>query len=175
MIAVAFFSDGVIRRVISVPDYPSILANTGPGETAYEIPENAAYSFPIDIAKVRSFYHSRIDGAAGEERSKYITDVPGQAQTYQRKEDEARRWVEGDDAAHPELYPFMIAEAGMRAVPIVQVRDEIMAQVNALAPLAALIEAKRICAKRAVDAAEDIPGIAGAADVDWSPSLSGDA
>ena len=167
MISVAFFSDGVIRRVINVPDYPSVLANTGPGETAYEIPENAAYSFPIDLAKVRAFYHARIDAEAGAERSKYITDVPGQAQTYQRKEDEARRWSEGDEAAHPELYPFMIAEATMRAVPIEQVRDEILAQVNALAPLAAMIEAKRICAKRAVDAAEDIPGIAGAAAVDW--------
>ncbi|MCK0533396.1 hypothetical protein [Sphingobium agri] len=166
-IAFAVYRDGAIHRVANVPDYPTMLASTGPGEVSYEIPAASAIFFPIDLAKVRAFYHARIDAAAGEERSKYITDVPGQAQTYQRKEDEARRWTEGDEAAHPELYPFMIAEAEMRAVPIDQVRDEILAQVNALAPLAAMIEAKRICAKRAVDAAEDIPGIAGAAAVDW--------
>lgn len=167
MIAAAFYRGGMLHRVLNVPDYPSIISNTGQDEVGYELPPEAVFSFPIDLAKVRAFYHARIDVAAGEERSKYITDVPGQAQTYQRKEDEARRWVEGDETAHPVLYPFMIAEATMRAVPVAQVRDEILAQVNALAPLAAMIEAKRICAKRAVDAAEDIPGIAAAAAIDW--------
>lgn len=167
MIAAAFYRGGTLNRVLSVPDYPSIISNTGPDEVGYEIPPEAAFSLPIDLGKVRAFYHARIDAAAGAERSKYITDVTGQAQTYQRKEDEARRWADGDEAVHPELYPFMIAEADMRGIPIAQVRDEIMAQVNALAPLAALIEAKRICAKRAVNAAEDIPGIAMAANVDW--------
>ena len=166
-LAFAVFRDGTMLTVRSVPDHPSMIASMGPGEVAYEIPPEAAFELPVDRAKVRAFYHARIDAEAGAERSKYITDVPGQAQTYQRKEDEARRWSEGDEATHPELYPFMIAEATMRAVPIEQVRDEIMAQVNALAPLAAMIEAKRICAKRAVDGAEDIPGIAGAAAVDW--------
>ena len=167
MIAAAYFRDGTTTRIIGVPDYPSLIANTEAGEIGYEVPLLAVSEFPIKLDMVRAFYHARIDVAAGAERSKYITDVPGQAQTYQRKEDEARRWSEGDEAAHPELYPFMIAEADMRGVPIEQVRDEILAQVNALAPLAAMIEAKRICAKRAVDAAEDIPGIAGAAAVDW--------
>ena len=166
-VAAAYYKGGELVRVISVPDYPTLLANTGPDEVGYEVPLLAVASFPIDLAKVRAFYNARIDAEAGAERSKYITDVPGQAQTYQRKEDEARRWSDGDEVAHPELYPFMIAEADMRAAPIEQVRDEIMAQVNALAPIAAMIEAKRICAKRAVDAAEDIPGIADAAAVDW--------
>ena len=170
IVAAAYFKEGTMTRVISVPDYPTLLTNTGPDEVGYEVPILAVESFPIKMDLVRAFYHARIDTEAGVERSKYITDVPGQAQTYQRKEDEARRWSEGDEATHPELYPFMIAEAEMRAVPIAQVRDEIMAQVNALAPLAALIEAKRICAKRAVDAAEDIPGIAEAANVVWTPS-----
>ena len=167
MIAIAIYEGASIRHVTTVPDHSSALSSVRPTETFYEIPPEATLFLPIDMAIVRAFYRARIDAAAGAERSKYITDVPGQAQTYQRKEDEARRWIEGDEAAHPELYPFMIAEAGMRGVPIAQVRDEIMAQVNALAPLAAMIEAKRICAKRAVDAAEDIPGIADAAAVNW--------
>lgn len=167
-LAAAYYKGGELIRVISVPDYPTLLANTGPDEAGYEVPFRAVETFPIKLELVRAFYHDRIDAEAGAERSKYITDVPGQAQTYQRKEDEARRWSEGDDAAHPELYPFMIAEADMRNVPIAQVRDEIMAQVNALAPLAAIIEAKRICAKRAVDVAPSIQAIAQAAAVNWT-------
>lgn len=34
-----------------------------------------------------------IDSAAGQTRLKYITSVPGQAETYQRKEQQAREWA----------------------------------------------------------------------------------
>lgn len=167
MIAAAIYRDGALNRIVGVPDHPSILANTGPDEVGYAVPQQAVMTFPIDIPMIRAFYHERIDQEAGAFRSRFITDVPGQAQTYVRKEIEARSWVEGDEASNPDAYPFMIAEAAIRSVPIEQVRDEIMAQVNALAPIAALIEAKRIYAKRAVDDAADIPAIASAAAIDW--------
>ncbi|CAD7335405.1 hypothetical protein FIV32_02385 [Sphingomonadales bacterium 58] len=167
MIAAAYFKDGMMTRVIGVPDYPSLIASTEEGEVGYEIPLIAAQALPINLEVVRAFYHARIDQQAGACRSHFITSVPGQAQTYQRKEAEARAWTEGDEVANPDHYPFMLAEASVRGVTVAQVRDEIMEQVNQLVPLAAMIEAKRIHAKRLVDAAEDIPGIAGAAAVEW--------
>lgn len=36
---------------------------------------------------------ARVDDAAGRTRLKYITSVPGQAETYQRKEQQAREWA----------------------------------------------------------------------------------
>ncbi|MCK0531781.1 hypothetical protein [Sphingobium agri] len=167
MIAAAIYKDGAIARVITVPDYPAIASNMLEGEIGFEIPAQAAFSLPINLDLVRAFYHARIDQEAGTCRSRFITDVPGQAQTYLRKEAEARAWTEGDEVANPGLYPFMLAEASVRSVPIAQVRDEIMDQVNQLVPMAAMIEAKRIHAKRMVDAADDIPGIAAAAAVQW--------
>lgn len=169
MIAAAYYKDGVLVRLISVPDYPSLVANTGPDEVGYEVPVLAVQSLPPNLDLVRAFYHARIDQEAGICRSHFITDVPGQAQTYQRKEAEARAWTEGDEVANPGQYPFMLAEASVRGVPVAQVRDEIMEQVNQLVPMAAMIEAKRIHAKRLVDGAEDIPGIANAAAVEWLP------
>ena len=172
MIAAAIYRDGALNRIVGVPDHPSILANTGPDEVGYAVPQQAVMTFPIDMPMIRAFYHARIDQEAGEQRGKFITDVPGQAQTYQRKEAEARAWTEGDEVANPDAYPFMIAEATLRGVSVAQVRDDILAQVNALTPIAALIEARRICAKRAVDAAPDIPAIAQAATVDWMQGVS---
>ena len=167
MIAAAIYKDGQLNRVVSVPDHSAITSNVGEGEVGFAIPAQAAHFLPIDLNLIRAFYHERIDQEAGAFRSRFITDVPGQAQTYVRKEIEARSWVEGDEVSNPDAYPFMIAEAAIRSVPIEQVRDEIMAQVNALAPIAAMIEAKRIYAKRAVDDAADIPAIASAAVVEW--------
>lgn len=169
MIAAAIYSNGQMTRIVTMPDHSALSSNLGEGETSFEIPSDAAFSLPVDLAKVRAFYRSHVDRLVGEFRTQYITDVPGQAQTYQRKEDEARAWTEGDELANPGRYPFMIAEATLRDVPVSQVRDEIMVQVDALSPVAALIEAKRICAKRAIDAAEDIPGIAGAAHSIFAP------
>ena len=116
MIAAAIYKDGVMVRVITVPDHPAIASNMLEGEIGFEIPAQAAFSLPIDLALVRTFYHARIDQEAGACRSRFITSVPGQAQTYLRKEAEARAWTDGDEVAHPEAYPFMLVEAGVRGV-----------------------------------------------------------
>jgi hypothetical protein len=123
----------------------------------------------LNFAGVEEWLRTKIDTEAGAMRKLYITDVPGQAQTYERKEREARSWTAGDETANPGSYPFMIAEATVRAVPIEQVRDEIMAQVNALVPFAALIEAHRVAAKLAVAAAmPNLRDMVSAGSVDWA-------
>jgi hypothetical protein len=122
----------------------------------------------VDLAPVRTHLRDRIDAEAGATRMHFITDVPGQAQSYAKKEAEARAWTPGDDTAHPDLYPFMIAEATVRGVSVAQVRSEIVAQVDALIPIAARIEAHRAAAKIAVSAASAIPEMIAAATVDWN-------
>jgi hypothetical protein len=103
-----------------------------------EVDEGRTY-LALAPEPVKAIMRDLIDREAGEFRMRFITDVPGQAQTYANKEAEARLWVEGDEAVHPARYPFMLAEAQVRGVPIASVRSEIMAQVNLLTPLAALI------------------------------------
>lgn len=127
----------------------------------------------LNFVGVEEWLRAKIDNEAGAMRKLYITDVPGQAQTYERKEREARAWTAGDETANPGNYPFMIAEATVRGVPIAQVKAEIMAQVNALVPFAALIEAYRVAAKLAVAAAQpNLRDMAVAGSVDWASVMA---
>lgn len=140
-------------------------------EQLYVVPDGAvgnAFSSTPDFTALKTHLRAAVDAAAGAFRTRFITDVPGQAQTYERKEAEARAWTDGADAAQ---FPFMSTEAMVRSIPIAQVRAEIMAQVNALTPLAALIEAHRVVAKQAIDAATTLPAIIAAAEVDWEGLL----
>lgn len=138
------------------------------GLAAAVVPMVAVAVVPTDLELVKAYYRAIVDMEAGRFRMQYITDVPGQAQTYERKEVEARAWQEGDDLA---TYPFMAAEASLRGVDISVVRDDIMAQVNALIPLAAKIEARRLVTKQAITDAETIGAIVAASQVNWQAAL----
>lgn len=117
-----------------------------------------------DPDAIRAALHRKVDVEAGSIRAQFITDVPGQAQTYEKKEDEAKRWTTGGDAPQ---FPFLAAEASVRGVTIDQVQEEVLAQVAMLTPLAALIEAHRIAAKIAVTEAATVGAMVAAASVDW--------
>lgn len=174
MIGVAVFrADGTLKSLHGVPSPAAApaQANNLTGETWHLLPMEAMNSLPVDLAIVKDFYCARIDAGAGDARSRFITDVPGQAQTYEKKEAEARAWTAGDDAAHPERYPFMLAEAVATGQTIAEVRASIMAQVDLLTPIAARIEGARIAAKMSAQAAATIPEIAAAATVDWNAVL----
>lgn len=68
--------------------------------------------------------HSDIDNAAGQARLRYITSVPGQAETYQRKEAEARQWAGAGFTGSPP--PFIAAEADALQVSAQSVAQEII-------------------------------------------------
>lgn len=129
---------------------------------------NGVPTFAFDLEVIRASAYAMVDAAAGIARQRFITDVPGQAQTYERKEAEARRWQPGDPDGD---YPFMAAEASMTGETIVEVRDSIMAAVNQLVPLAAHIEGKRMAAKKAIAAEANIKGIVDVAQVDFLAGL----
>lgn len=151
-------------------DIRNVQAQTTETQTAYVVPESFfSLNRVPNYEALFVFLHKKIDGEAGAFRSRFITDAPGQAQTYERKEREARDWVEG--TSDPNDFPFMSAEATVTGKTIAQVRDSILAQVNALVPLAAQIEAHRIKAKQDVSSTNNVPDAFAATEVDWEMLL----
>lgn len=143
------------------------------GSTLFVVPDGSisnTWTGTPDFAVLKAMLGAQIDAGAGALRARFITDVPGQAQTYERKEREARAWTEGADDAD---FPFLATEASVRGVAIGTVRAEVMAQVNALTPMAALIEAHRMAAKIAIAGATTLPAIVAAAEIDWTAILGG--
>jgi hypothetical protein len=157
------------KQVVDVDGQPNGLGviELGRPGVVPETQPNGATHLVFDQQPVREALHLRIDEAAGLVRRRYITDVPGQAQTYERKEREAR-----SNSNDPAEVPFLDAEAQLRSVPIEQVRQEVMAQVEALIPLAAAIEAHRIHAKLSVTAMQNIRDMVAAANVDWEQVIA---
>lgn len=90
--------------------------------------------------------HRQIDASAGEFRRQFITDVPGQAETYVEKAAEAAAYAIDPNGA----YPFLAAEAAALGVPLADVADEVAATAAAWRALAAAIEGRRRGAKKAV-------------------------
>lgn len=143
------------------------------GSTLFVVPDGSisnTWTEMPDFTVLKAMLGAQIDAGAGALRARYITDVPGQAQTYERKEREARTWTDGADDAD---FPFLGTEASVRGITTAEVRAEVMAQVNALTPLAALIEAHRMAAKKGIEAAATLPAIVDAAAVDWDNVLGG--
>jgi hypothetical protein len=143
-------------------------------QSLFVIPDglmNPQFTTPLDFTRLRAWLHVMIDDQAGTFRKQFITDVPGQAQTYEKKEREARQWTTGDDVTHPELYPFLIAEATIRSVTVAQVRGEVMTQVNLLTPLAAAVEGHRLRLKNIVTTGTTLPDMMEASVFDWESLL----
>lgn len=118
---------------------------------------------PTALAEAQTAAQAQVDAAAGRARLRYITDVPGQQATYQRKEQQAREWsVLGFPLPAPS---FIQAEAdALGAHP-----QTVAQQVCALADYWAYvkgpeIEAARIAGKAAVRAAETLEAVQAALD-----------
>lgn len=118
---------------------------------------------PAAITQAQARAQAQVDDAAGRARLRYITDVPGQQATYQRKEQQAREWTE---AGYPEPAPsFIAAEAeALDTTP-----QAIAVQVITLADFWAYskgpeIEAARIKWKAAVRSATTLEAVQAALD-----------
>jgi len=141
---------------------------TPEGAGFYMVPDGSVsnmFEGTPDFSVLQNDLCNRIDREAGELRALFITDVPGQPQTYERKEREARAWTPESDPAN---FPFMTAEADERGIDIAVVQAEIMQQVETLIPLAARVEGRRIATKERIMKSTTLPGIISAYKVDWS-------
>ena len=173
----AGLSDFDVFEVVDAP-----LPEPGPGQTVREImPKKIAGTWtrqfdlveptPEAFAVHETSLHGLIDAEAGAFRTRFITDVPGQQQTYAEKETEARAWSADPGGS----YPFLAAEAAARGIAIADVAAEVIATADAWRGLGALIEATRIAGKRAVTAAKvagDWAAMDAAAQIDWEALLA---
>lgn len=134
------------------------------GTAILMVPPSLLSTPGIDMGLLRDHMKDQIDAEAGAIRKLFITDVPGQAQTYERKEAEARRWQDGDDLTD---FPFMAAEAEASGKSVAEICSSILTAVATLTPIAARIEGKRMAAKRAMDEAADLLALVNAKVIDW--------
>ena len=116
-----------------------------------------------DLTPLREAAKAKIDNAAEAERLKYLTNGSAQAMVYRAKQDEAAEFL-----ATGKLGPFIISEANALSMTHQQVVDRWVAMQAQWLQIAALIEAKRLVAKDAVDAAVTPAAIDAAASVSWS-------
>jgi hypothetical protein len=121
-------------------------------------------SLSAELATARKTAKAQVDAAVGKVRLAYITDTPGQALIYAAKEAEAAAFLALPEAPETlEQFPFIAAEVGTSSggTP-----DEIAQLYLNLAAIwetvGAQLEAARIGAKDAIDAAPDRPAIAAA-------------
>lgn len=129
-----------------------------PAEGETEADDPRPFARPIlDLTVVKAQIKAAIDGAAETERLKYITPGAGQAMTYQRKTEEARRLraaIGAEEEIVPADYPLLAATIGIDGNTIAEVADIVIGMDNAWAVIGGAIEATRLGAKAAVDAAQ---------------------
>lgn len=104
------------------------------------------------LERYRAEAYQAIDRVAGAARLRYITSVPGQAETYTRKEEQARSWAAtGFSGQAPS---FIAAEANALQLPSRQVAEEVIALADFWSlEKGPAIEAARIAGKAAVRSA----------------------
>lgn len=126
-----------------------------------------------DLLSVKATLKARVDAAAEVERMKHITAGSGQALTYDRKRREAYDAI-GDRAPSAVKYPVLSASIGVEvpdtgdAVADYHAISAIVLQREvAWATISKSIEAKRLGAKIAIDAATTVTQAEQAADVVW--------
>lgn len=109
---------------------------------------------PTPLEDVRQRAYLLVDGVAGQARLRYISSAPGQAETYLRKETQARTWQAGGYVGSPPS--FVAAEAAALGEDPIDVAEGIIAQAdlweNGKGPE---IEATRIAGKAVIRDAVD--------------------
>jgi hypothetical protein len=130
-------------------------------------------------ANFKDSFKRDIDAAAEGVRLKYITDGSGQAAVYILKEREATACLAGYTSGSPPaegIFPLLDASVGIEINPLTLATCAnayaVAVVVDILATqwktVAAVIENKRLGAKRAVDEATTMAELRAAANVDWT-------
>ncbi len=131
-------------------------------------PQGIFMNSEAGLAAMKTAAKTEIDARAESERLKYITPGQGQALTYQRKSDEARRAIKDDDPTSDD-YPLLAASIGIDGDTLKAVAETVIFQDNVWAKAGAAIERIRLVAKREVDAAVDCASVSTiVANLDWA-------
>lgn len=111
------------------------------------------------LSEIKAALCLEVDNEAERERLRYITAGAGQAMVYQRKGEEARRFVawraDHSEPAAPDAGTFPILEAsiGVEGASLDDVASLVIATEDAWVAVAARIERARLSGKAAIDAA----------------------
>jgi hypothetical protein len=106
----------------------------------------------LDAARTKA--KAEIDAAAGVARSRYITTVPGQAETYLAKAAEARAYINAGEPSDLATWSWIAAEVRATGNSPGGAAGSILANEANWTALGTAIEEIRLTAKRAVDAAQ---------------------
>jgi hypothetical protein len=121
-----------------------------------------------DLTAMKDAAKLAIDDAAEQARLKYITPGAGQAMVYQAKQEEAQRYLATSPANNVATdWPLLSAEIGITGADLAAVANTIVTMANQWTSIAATIEAKRLAAKKAIDAAGNGSAIATAQNITW--------
>lgn len=93
-----------------------------------------------------------VDTSAETERKRYITPGEGQAMTYQRKVEEAKRAILEEEPAAAD-YPMLAASLGVDGDTVKEIATIVLAMDAAWAVIGSAIEKIRMNTKKAVDEA----------------------
>ncbi len=126
------------------------------------------WTAPADLDAVKADLRLQVDTRAKSIRLQFITPGAGQALVYQRKAQEARDYLAAQ-SPQPEDYPVLSASVGIEGDTLSDIAQMVVAKENLWAGIAAVIEAKRLAGKAAIDAAEDAVAACAAFDaIDWT-------
>jgi len=109
-----------------------------------------------DLATAKLSSKDAIDAAAGRARQRYITSVPGQAETYLLKAQEADTYAAAGYPADLTQYPWLTKETQATGMTPRAAADAIIAQRDAWVVIGSSIELERRKGKLAVDASAAI-------------------
>ncbi|HEX8485068.1 hypothetical protein [Sphingomonas sp.] len=118
----------------------------------------------LDLAALRVALSAKVDVEAESVRMRFLTAGAGQAKTYQRKEAEARAWIEDNSV----VTPFLSAEAPARGMTVAALAAEVVARADAWTVTGSTIEALRLGAKDAIEQNASLGAIIAASTIDWS-------
>ena len=110
---------------------------------------------PPTVDDIKATFLALIDSQAEAEREKYITSGSGQAMTYMQKATEAKALVAASDPVASD-YPLLAAEVGITANTIEEVAAIVNAAYAQWQQVGAAIEAARLGAKAALNAASTV-------------------
>jgi hypothetical protein len=165
---------------VSVNETDAHLNAPPDGQIIVVVPDgsvSAPFSETPDFSVLREMLRQEINVSFNAFVRPMVSDLLGQDRRYSKKEVEALVWTEGDEAAHPEKYPYMLAEAMAKTavlgapVSVTEVRAGIMAQI-AEAAADPIVEGFRVAHRQAVLMAPTLPAIVAAADVDWAAIMA---
>ncbi|WP_374374533.1 hypothetical protein [Dongia sp.] len=114
---------------------------------------------PVTIEALRHSSSALVDAEAGKARSRFITVTAGQEMTYLEKVTQARAFG-ADEDPDVEDYPLLAGEVGITGDSLTEVAGVILGRYAQWQQIGAVIEQRRLAAKRDIALAETPEAIA---------------